>query len=421
MSLPRIVLPFALGYFLSYLYRSVNAVVAPDLIRAFGLDAWTIGFLTSAYFLSFGAAQIPLGIALDRFGPRRTEAFLLLFAAVGAVFFARAEGAPGLILGRALIGLGVSACLMASFKAFVLFAPLERLPFLNGCVLASGALGAVAATVPVEWTLRITDWRVLFLSLGALTLGVAGLLFFSMPEAREGEGHGSLASAFRGVREVFTSRAFWSVAPAGTVIQAAYLSVQGLWAGPWLRDVAGLPRLQAAHHLLAMAAAMAVGYLTLGALTERLGRRGISPLAVASGGMSLFVLVQAAIVMERVELALPLWFGFGFFGTAGTLNYVVLTNRFPPEMAGRVNTSLNLLLFVGAFATQAGIGAVIELWPPSRSGGFAPAGYQAAFGLVFLAEVLALGWFLYANRGGAGFSSRAEETCGTRRKHVPHN
>src|SRR5512134_357876 len=114
----RIFIPFALGYFLSYLYRTVNAVLAPDLVRDLGLDPAGLGLLTSAYFFAFALAQLPIGILLDRYGPRRVEACLLLFAAAGALLFARATSLPELLLGRGLIGLGVAACLMAAFKAF---------------------------------------------------------------------------------------------------------------------------------------------------------------------------------------------------------------------------------------------------------------------------------------------------------------
>ena len=163
LTVLRIFLPFALGYYLSYVFRSINAVIAPDLVRDLGVDAGSLGLLTSIYFLSFAAFQLPLGILLDRFGPRRSEGGMLVFAALGALIFALSEGANGLVIGRALIGLGVSACLMASFKAFVDWFPKERLPLANGFVLAAGGLGAMSASLPVEWALHFTDWRGVFL------------------------------------------------------------------------------------------------------------------------------------------------------------------------------------------------------------------------------------------------------------------
>ncbi len=146
----RVFIPFALGFFLSYLFRTVNAVIAPDLVRDIGVDPASLGLLTSAYFLSFAAFQLPLGVLLDRYGARRVEATLLLFAAAGAFVFARAETLTGLMLGRALIGLGVSACLMAAFKAFTLWFPAERLPLANGIQMISGGVGALVSLL--DWT-----------------------------------------------------------------------------------------------------------------------------------------------------------------------------------------------------------------------------------------------------------------------------
>ncbi|NIO43073.1 MAG: MFS transporter, partial [Burkholderiales bacterium] len=162
-------LPFSAGYFLSYLYRSVNAVISTDLIDEFGLSASALGLLTSAYFLGFASLQIPVGLMLDRIGPRRTNAFLLLLAGSGAVVFSMSNGLAGLLLGRTLIGFGVAACLMSSIKAFTVWFPLERLPAMTGRMMFVGGLGAISATAPVEAALHVTDWRGLFLMLGLAT------------------------------------------------------------------------------------------------------------------------------------------------------------------------------------------------------------------------------------------------------------
>ncbi len=399
----RVFVPFALGYFLSYLYRVVNAVIAPDLVRDAGLDANDLGLLTSAYFLTFAAFQLPLGVLLDRFGPRRTEAVLLLFAAAGAVVFATADSATGLVVGRALIGFGVSACLMAAFKAFVTWFPSRRLPLVNGLQMASGGLGALAATAPVEALMHVTDWRGLFMSLGVLTLAVAAILFVVVPEKRAessdaGPGTG-LRDQVAGIVTVFTSPLFWRIAPLTVASQASFLSIQGLWSGPWLRDVAGLDRGGVADTLLLVAAAMVAGFILLGALAERVGRWGLSPLAVGVGGMTAFMVVQVLTTLQWTGAVVPLWLLFGFFGTTGIIPYAGLSQRFPPQLAGRVNTGLNLLVFVAAFAGQWGIGAIIDLWPETTAGGYAPPAYQAAFGTMLGIQVLGLAWYGLFRRG----------------------
>lgn len=393
MLLLRVFIPFALGYFVSYLFRTVNAVIASELVRDIDLDANQLGMLTSVYFVTFAAFQLPLGVLLDRFGPRRTEAALLLFAAAGALIFSLSESPAGLIAGRALIGFGVSACLMAAFKAYVMWFPSQRLPLINGCQMAAGGLGALAATVPIDAALAVTDWRGVFAILSGLTVAVAAAIFVIVPEKHGAQIETRLRSQLSGVASVFRSSAFWRTAPMTVASQASFLSIQGLWAGPWMRDIAGLTRAEMTDHLFKIAVAMIIGFIVMGGLAERLSRRGISPMTVAVAGIGCFALTQAVIILELGEWALTAWIAFGFFGTSGILPYAALSQRFPTRLAGRLNTGLNVLVFFAAFASQWGIGTIVNLWPTSEDGAYAPVGYQTAFALMLGLQVLALAWF----------------------------
>ena len=396
-------IPFALGYFLSYLYRVVNAVIAPDLTADLTLDPAQLGMLTAAYFITFAAFQIPLGVLLDRYGPRRIEAFLLLFAGLGAFVFARSESLAGLVIGRALIGFGVSSCLMAAFKAFVLWFPQNQWPRINGLQMAAGGLGALAATAPVEAALGVTDWRGVFSILAGITVAVALLVFWVVPEKTQDQGS-TLRDQVQGVISVFSSPDFWRIAPLTTASQAAFMSLQGLWSGPWLRDVAHLDRASVAAVLLWIAVAMIVGFISLGTLAERLNRKGIDPVITSVVGMTICMTIQLLIILEIRSWALPLWILFGFFGTTGIIAYAGLSQRFPQHLTGRVTTGVNLMLFIGAFAGQWTIGAIINLWPVAADGGYAPAGYQAGFSLVFGIQFLSLLWFIFAGRWGKRLS-----------------
>ena len=173
--------PFATGYFLSFLYRSINALIAPDLIVELGATSSTLGLLTAGFFLGFAAMQLPLGIMLDRYGAARVQSVLLLVAALGAFMFAFAPNAATLIVARALIGVGCAGGLMAAFKAIIRWFPPNRLALVNGCYLAVGGLGAMAATKPAEAVLHLTDWRGLFVGLAVLTLFSATLIFLLAP------------------------------------------------------------------------------------------------------------------------------------------------------------------------------------------------------------------------------------------------
>ncbi len=389
----RVFLPFAFGYWISYLFRTVNAVIAPDLVADLGLGGADLGLVTSAYFLTFAAFQIPLGVLLDRFGSRRVEASLLLFAAVGAVVYGAAEGTAGLVVGRALIGLGVSACLMAAFRAYVYWFPPDRLPFINGLQMAAGGLGALSATAPVEILLGVIDWRGLFFGLGLLSLVIAALVFVVVPRRGEGGDGQTLARQLRGVGEIFTSPVFWRIAPITVFSQAAFLAIQSLWTGPWLKDVAGLDRAGVASHLLIIAAAMVAGFVVIGWLTTRAERIGLKPITVALLSMGVFLGVQAMMVVGWIPSVLLLAVAFGFFGSAGVVPYAILSGRFPRNLAGRVNTGLNMMVFTFAFAGQWAIGGIIDLWPKTPMGGYAPEGYQAAFAVTTLLQVVAFVWY----------------------------
>lgn len=269
----RVFLPFAFGYFLSYLFRVVNAVIAPDLVGDLNIDPSQLGLLTATYFISFAASQTPLGILLDRFGPRIVESCLLIFAGLGAFIFARSESLNGVIIGRAFIGFGVSACLMAAFKSYVIWFPSVVWPRINGFQMAAGGLGALSATIPVEWVLKVTDWRGLFFILAGLCFMVALAVFFIVPEKQSGTKSETVSKQLNGLKTVLGSQGFWQIAPLTTLSQAGYLSLQGLWAGPWLRDVAGLQRTDIAFVLSCSAMAMIAGYILLGLLGEILAEK----------------------------------------------------------------------------------------------------------------------------------------------------
>ena len=261
-----------------------------------GIGPSELGLLTAAYFITFAAFQLPLGVLLDRFGPRKIESFLLIFAAVGAFVFSRAESVTGLVVGRALIGFGVSACLMAAFKAFVLWFRREQLPLINGIQMAAGGFGALTATAPVEAALGVTDWRGIFLILSIITLAVAAAVFFVVPEKKIEPNGDSIKEQLQGIIQVFSSLTFWRIAPMTVMSQAAFLAIQGLWSGPWLRDVAGFDREMIAQILLMIAAAMVAGFILMGAVAERLSRLGIKPIVIAVAGMTTFMITQGLLI-----------------------------------------------------------------------------------------------------------------------------
>lgn len=388
-------LPFAGGYFLSYLFRTANAVVGTLLVSELGLSAGDLGFLTSAYFLTFALAQIPLGMLLDRFGSRRVEAGLLVIAAAGAAQFASASSVAGLALGRGLIGIGVSACLMASFKAFAGWFPRERQASLTGWIMASGGLGALAATAPLEMLLHLASWRAVFYSLAGLTLMAALWIFLSVPEAGHGHTPEPLLAQWRGVRTIFASATFWRFAPIGLLQTGGLQAIHGLWASSWLIQVNGYPRALAAEHLAAMSLAMLLTYLAIGLWAMPLAKRGIPPERLMVGGIGAAVVTLLVITAELSTHTVGLWALYGVFVSFGTLAYSQCAAGFPVLLVGRVNTAFNLMVFAGAFALQWGMGVAIDL----LAGAYGQLNaHRSVFLTVALAQAAALAWYLWRGR-----------------------
>ena len=392
----RLFLPFAAGYFLSYLYRTVNAVLGPVIGRELGLADTALGLLTSTYFLAFGAAQLPLGMLLDRFGPRRVEAGLLAIAAAGAAVFAMADGLGGLATGRALIGLGVSACLMASFKAFSQWFPPERQASLTGWVMASGGLGALAASKPLELALGFAGWREIVLALSALTLVVATVLWRSVPDKPGATVAGGFSEQLAGVRSIFASRHFWRYGPMGFWFTGGFMAVQGLWASRWMIELEAMSRADIAIRLTWISGAMLAGFLFMGFFATALVRRGIQLSQVYFGAMVLALAVFVIITLEPSWQGSLLWPVLGACFSLSNISYSLVAQAFPAQLSGRANTAYNLLVFAGAFGLQWGFGILVDtLQAGGQSAGSA---YRIAFASLAVGQALSLVWLLFSRR-----------------------
>ena len=391
-----VLLPFAAGYYLSYVFRTINALIAGALTHELGLSPADLGLLTSVYFLAMAAVQIPLGILLDRYGPRRVQSGCLVFAAVGAAVFACAVSLLGLMLGRVLIGLGFSAALMASLKAIVQCVPKERIALANGWVVMLGALGAVTATLPAEALVALFGWRGLFLLLAAATALCALAIFIIVPEAAA---IGPILRAPRvKLRDVYRDSRFLRLAPLSTMCIGTAWSLQGLWAAPWLEHVEGLDRLAVVRHLLVMGVALSLGALLLGWGADRLHRRGVAREWFLAALAILFIAAQLALAMRAPILTDIPWAVIAAVGAATVLSFAILPDYFPKEMSARANAALNILHLLGAFLLQWVTGLIVSLWLPEA--GHPPAeAYQAAIGLGVILQLVALLWFLVAPRG----------------------
>ncbi|KWR89524.1 MFS transporter [Cupriavidus sp. IDO] len=392
----RVLAVFSLGFLVSYVFRGVNLGFAPHLTRELGLSASDLGLLTSFYFLGFACAQLPAGILLDRYGPRRTEAVMLLAAVAGALVFAWAPGMVGLATGRLLIGVGVSVCLGAAIQALSMWFPLSRMPLLNGVVMAIGGLGAVVVGSPLAWMLSWTDWRTLSAGMAGVSLAMAVLLWFGVPDkARAGKE--SLAEQLRGTRQILGSERFWRVVPLTLLNQGIFLAVQTLWVGAFMRDVSGFAPDQAARLVSVIGFAMMAGCVGSGWAARHLERMGVSLYAFAGAGMTGFIVIQGLIMAQVPLPPALLWAAYGMFGSSGILTYAVLARSFPDALIGRATTALTLTVFLATFACQVGVGLVLDLWP-ATAGHYPKAAHLTVWAGLVALQVVAAVWYLMGAR-----------------------
>ena len=365
-------------------------MISGPLSAELGLDAANLGLLTAVYFLVLAGAQIPIGVLLDRFGPRRVQSVLLVVAAGGAALFAASTGLLELLIARAMIGIGVAAALMAGLKAIVTWFPRERVALINGYMIMLGALGAVTATAPAEWLMGYSGWRGLFELSAAATLAAALLIFLAVPDKAQlvlpQRTSLKLGAIYRDPR-------FWRIAPLSASCIGSAWSLQGVSAAPWLADVEGFNREALIAQLFLMAIAVCLGALLLGTIADRLRRRGIGTETLFAAVVALFVIAELALIMRLPLPSLLPWIVVSIVSAATVLSFAIIAEYFPSELAARANGSLNVLHFGWAFVVQYGTGLILEQWTP-QDGHYPAIAYQVAFAVSVAVQIVALAWFV---------------------------
>lgn len=395
MRAARVFLCFALAYMLSYALRAINAVIAPALVADVGLSSADLGLLSSAYFFSFAALQLPLGVWLDKYGPRRVESALLLVAALGAAVFATSSSLTGLWIGRALIGVGVSACLMAAFKAYRQWFAFEQQSQLASWMLVAGTTGALSATVPVTMAMPSIGWRGVFVVIAVLLLLVAAAIFFSL----RGVERAYLAAADKssaalvdgGYRHIFGSAYFWRLAPLGFINHGIFSALQSLWAGPWMTTVLGKSPAEAGQVLFTINSVLLLGFLSLGWIVPRLLRRGWKLHRIVGIGMAGMLLAQVAMLFTHAPQAWLLWLLLAACVPVTALVQSQAGLAFPAALAGRANSAYNVFLFSGAFTAQWGFGLLVDWF---KASGASPAdAFRSTLMVAIALQAASLAWF----------------------------
>jgi predicted MFS family arabinose efflux permease len=390
-------LAFAFAYFFSALLRAVTATLAPEFSAELGLSAGDLGLLAGAYFLGFSLLQLPLGRALDRWGPRRVLMSFLVLAVLACAGFAMARSFATLLLARALIGVGASACLMAPLTAYRLRLGASAQLRANSWMLMTGSLGMLASTLPVQWLLPSIGWRGLFwLVAGLLALGALLIAWLVPRDGASGAADHSGAGARPGYRAIFRHAYFVRLAPLAFFVYGGLVAVQSLWAGPWLTDVVGLDATAAARGLFMINLAMLFAFFGWGLAMPHLVRRGWHANRLIAWGVPLSLLLLWGAVIQGAAAGAAWWAAWCVSCTFVSLSQPALALAFPAEAAGRALSAFNLVIFLGVFCVQWGVGLAIDAL--GLLGLQRAAAFQAAFALFALACVASYAWFLWRGR-----------------------
>ena len=380
---------FAMAYFMSAALRTVTATLAPTLTAEFALQARDLGLLSGGYFLGFAMLQIQLGGWLDRFGPKRVILTMLSIAVLGCVVFKYATTFHGLLLARFLSGLGVSVCLMAPLTAYRRWFNPETQLRANSWMLMSGSLGMLASTLPVQAALPSLGWRGIFGVLALVVLAAMILIALLVPTWLKKSDNALQVTSDKpsndalsvtsnlGGSEPVTQRMIWThpyfarMVPIGFFIYGGMIAIQTLWAGPWMTRVAGYTAEQAAGGLFAINFAMLLNYWAWGWLNPKLALRGWDAVRLMKLGLpiSLCALPLAAwVATDSTVLGLAVipiwlvWITYFVRSSFVSLAQPAVGMAFPSHMAGRALTAYNLVIFLGVFWMQWGIGLAIDLF-----------------------------------------------------------
>ena len=384
-------LAFAATYTLSALVRAIIATLSPVLSQEFTLQSRDLGLLAGGYFLGFAATQLPLGSWLDKHGPKRVILCFLAVAVLGCLAFSVATSFAGLLMGRVLIGMGVSACLMAPLSGFRRWLDAPSLLQANSWMLMSGSLGMVASTLPVQWLLPLVGWRALFWALAGLVLVAMAVIALAVPKWSLDTHAASGTPA--GYGQVWKSRYFQKMSPLAFFNYGGLVAMQTLWAGPWMVKVSGYTPLQAATGLFYINVAMLLTFWSWGLVNPRLAKAGWHTDRLIAWGVPVSLLTLAVNIWAGADTG---WLGWAVFCVASTvmsLSQPAVGMAFKPALAGRALSAFNLVIFSGVFTVQWGIGLLVDAFAAL---GLAPiASFQAAFSVFLACCVAAYAYFLH--------------------------
>jgi MFS family permease len=392
----------------SMFYRVTNAVIAPDLVREFNLDAERLGLLGSAFFYTFAVFQIPMGVLLDRVEPRRIISFFSLVGAAGAIVFACAGSFYTALLGRAMLGIGMASVLMGSLKVFATGHSPYRFSTLSGTIIAIGTLGNFLATSPLVYLNSIIGWRLTFIYCGFITALLAVLIVFILKEVtadkQEDTSHTfypEQIGVLKTAQMILLNLSFWQIGSIAFFRYGTFVALQGVWLGPYLMVIKRFTPLAAGNILMMLSFGMIMGSPIAGYLADKVFRTTKSVVMLGLSCYTLCLIPLTGIWKIESTTAYSVLFLFlGFFSGFGMLAYSHIKELFPLNMSGTVIAGINFFVMAGgAFFIQI-IGIIISLYT-GTSKAYPSGAYHLAFLICLIGMIGSLTFY--------GFSKSKQE------------
>ena len=385
---------FACGYFISALLRAITATLSPLLTSEFNLTAGDLGLLAGGYFLGFASMQIPLGYLLDKYGPKKIVSSFLIIAIIGTFAFSLAQNFAGLLISRILIGIGVSACLMGPLTAYRIWFADEYQQRANAWMLMVLSMGFVFSTLPVQILLPIIGWRWIFALVGILIFIVILMTFIFIPSWKASEINEE-DKKNKSLSVVWKNQFFISTIPLGLFNYGGMVAIQTLWAGPWMVRVSGYTPMESAVGLFWINTTMLIAFFIFGYILPKITKLGIETIKIIKLGLPISYLSLLIIIILGKDAGALFFTIYILTSIVLTLTQPAVALSFPTRIAGTSLTSFNLLIFVGTFIMQWGIGLGIDI---SKYFGFTEViSFQISFSLYLMICIISYLFFLYKN------------------------
>ena len=400
----------ALAYFFVYFHRTSTAVMAPELVKAFGIAPTALGLFSSMYFWAYALGQLPAGILADVWGARKTMSLFVLIAGIGAIVFGMAGSFNMALVGRFLVGLGVGFVYVPAMRILADWFKKDEFATYSGILLAIGNLGSLAAAAPLVALMGAIGWRSSMSSAGVISIVVAVLAYLfirnkprdvggasieqiqGLPAAGAG---GAAISTTEGLKQICSSWNFWTITIMFFVFYGTIMGFQGLWAGPYLQNVFGMDKAAAGKMLMLMPIGMIFGCPLSGIISDKILK---SRKKVVVIGSIIYTLTWIPLTFMGNSISTGLFsailFLFGFFGGFFVVLYANTKENCDTQIAGTAVGFLNVFVFVGAATFQQIMGSIIAKYPVLASGLISPAAFKSAFMFCFIAMIVAIAIYL---------------------------